>query len=196
MADFLSLLTAVPSLISDFTGSTSNPNKKKIGQINSALSDTTNPLYQQLYGQYRQQNVTNLSKGIAEAEAQNRLANRMGRTPLFNNERSGEQSFRSLMSGYQTAGTQADQQTRQNLQQQLQNLSGTSQATAQGNAQRLAGYQGIYDLLTNKKKQQGQQTAQSGQDSSISGFLSNLLQSGNSGQSSQQSSPSWWSYNQ
>lgn len=147
MSDFLSLITAVPGLISDWTGSTSDPYKKKKEQITSALGDTTNPLYQQLYGQYRQQGAQNLGAGLAEVQRQNRLSNRMGRTPLLSSDRGGEQMFRQLMQGYQGLGTQADQQTRQNLQGQLGNYTSMTPTTAKANSQKLDFFQGIQDLL-------------------------------------------------
>lgn len=159
--DLLSLLGSIPSLISDFSGNTSAPYQKqqkeiadRQNQYSQALTDVNNPLYQQLYGQYKQQNQTNMAQGIAEAQAQNRLNAGMGRVPLFNNERGSENIFRNLMQGYQNQGVQADQQTRQALQQGLQgNQMAQSQYgqispyTIAANKQQNMGYQGIYDLL-------------------------------------------------
>lgn len=159
--DLLSLLGSIPSLISDFSGNTTAPYQKqqkeiadRQNQYSQALTDVNNPLYQQLYGQYKQQNQSNMAQGIAEAQAQNRLNAGMGRVPLFNNERGSENIFRNLMQGYQNQGVQADQQTRSALQQGLMgNQLAQSQYgqispyTIAANKQQNMGYQGIYDLL-------------------------------------------------
>lgn len=159
--DLLSLLTAVPGLISDFNKSTSDPYQKqqedvanRMSQISAAQTDTSNPLYKQLYGQYADQNRQNMASVIAEAQGQNRMNTNMGRTPLFDPSRGGETMFRSLMQQQQGAGLQADQQTRQALQGALNGANSTgnyynqiSPMTARGNSQQLAGYQGISDLL-------------------------------------------------
>jgi hypothetical protein len=170
MADFLSLISAVPQLTSLFSGSTTDPNKKQKKQVSAALSDTTNPLYQQLYKQYRQQGTEALGKGISEVQAQNRLATRMGRTPLLSQERGGETLFRQLMSGYQTAGNNAASQTTQNLQQQLANLEGLSSGQIASNKSKSRGYQGIADLLRGKSLQ-----ADSGQSSNQSSTIEEFL---------------------
>lgn len=163
--DFLSLLTAVPSIITAFGGGTSAPYKKqqenlaqKQAEYAAALADTNNPLYKQLYGQYKNEGAQNLSKGIAEVQAQNRLATKMGRTPLLSNERGGEALFRQLMSGYQGLGTIADQQTRSALTNAagatgsaLGGYNAISPFTQNANASQLTGYQGIYDLLKGNK---------------------------------------------
>ena len=131
MSDFFSMLASIPSIISNFSGDTSSPYKKqqeelaaKQAEYSAALADTNNPLYKQLYGQYRQQGAANLGQGIAEAQAQNRMANKMGRTALFDSGRGGETIFRNLMQGYQNLGTQADTQTRSALQNALSGTSG------------------------------------------------------------------------
>lgn len=159
--DFLSLISAIPGLISDFKGDQSAPYRKqqeeianRQNQLSQAMTDVNNPLYQQLYGQYKQQNQSNMAQVIAEAQGQNRMNSAMGRTPLFSQERGGENIFRSLMQGYQNQGVQADQQTRQALTQAMGgNQAAQSQygaitpTTARANAQEQSGYQGIEGLL-------------------------------------------------
>jgi len=160
-ADFLSLIGAIPALISDFSGGTSAPYQKqqeqiaaRQNQLSQALTDTNNPLYQQLYGQYKQQNQNNMASMIAEAQGQNRMNAAMGRVPLFNNERGSENIFRAMMQQGQNAGVQADQQTRQALSQAMggnQMAQGQygqiSPYTQSANAQQLSGFQGIANLL-------------------------------------------------
>lgn len=163
MADFLSsLITAIPGLISDFSGGTSAPylqQQEGLAKRNTQLSDaliqgSNNPLYQQLYGQYNQQAKNNLAQTIAEAQGQNRANANTGRTPLFSQERGSENIFRSLMQGYQNNGVQADQQTRAALTNAmggnntaLNSYNSISPYGKAANAQGLSGYQGIYDLI-------------------------------------------------
>lgn len=173
MADFLSLLTAIPSLMQDFGGGTTAPYQKQQQQLagqqgqisNALLQGQNNPLYQQMYGQYKQQGQNNMAQGIAQLQAQNRLNTSMGRTPLFNQERGGEQLFRNLMQGYQGAGVQADQQTRQALQGAgqaanagLAGYNNISKFTQNANSAQLSGYNTIYNLLKGGNQSQGQQT--------------------------------------
>lgn len=169
--DLLSLLTAIPGIKADFNKSTSSPYQKqqeelaqRMAQITSAQTDTSNPLYKQIYGNYADQNRQNMAQVIAEAQGQNRMATGMGRTPLFDPGRGGETLFRSLMQQQQGAGVQADQQTRQALSGALSgtNMAGNyynqiSPMTAKGNSQELAGYQGISDLLRGMTANQQQQ---------------------------------------
>lgn len=160
-ADFLSLIGAIPTLMHNFSGSESAPYRKqqeqiaqRQNQLSQAMTDTNNPLYQQIYGQYKQQNQNNLAQVIAEAQGQNRMNAGMGRLPLFNQERGSENIFRNLMQGYQNQGTQADQQTRQALGQamygnqaaqgQYNTISPYGQAA---NAQQLSGYNLISNML-------------------------------------------------
>lgn len=173
--DFLSLLTAIPSLMQDFGGGTSAPYLKQQkqladqqAQISQALTQgPSNPLYQQMYGQYKQQGQNQLGQGIAELQAQNRLNTNMGRTPLFNQERGGEQMFRNLMQGYQSVGTQADQQTRGNLMNASQATNAglgaygnTSRFAQNANSEQLTGYNTIYNLLNGSYKSPSQNTGQ------------------------------------
>lgn len=160
--DFLSLLTQIPGMVSNFQGSSSPYLKQqkeltdRQNQISSALTDTNNPLYQQLYGQYKQQNQNNLAQVIAEAQGQNRMNSNMGRTPLFNQERGSENIFRTLAQNYQNQGVQADTQTRNALGQALSGASGAQGAygnlTPYANsveAQKIQGFKDIYGVLNN-----------------------------------------------
>lgn len=169
--DFLSLISAVPSLMADFSGSTSDPyaeDKKKLAQrmesISAAQGDVNNPLYKQIYGQYQDQNRQNLAQTIAEAQAQNRMNTSMGRTPLFDPSRGGEQMFRALMQGQQGLGAQSDQQTRQALQGMSTGAgnAGTfynniTPGAARANAQGIHGFTQIEDLLRGATQPQTQQ---------------------------------------
>lgn len=159
--DFLSLIGAIPGLMDAFSGSESAPYRKqqeqiaqRQNQLSQAMTDVNNPLYQQIYGQYKQQNASNLAQTIAEAQGQNRMNTALGRTPLFSQERGGENIFRNLVMQQQNAGVQADTQTRQALQQAMggnnaaQNqYNSITQSTGRANAQQLSGYQGIEQLL-------------------------------------------------
>lgn len=162
MADFLSLISAIPSLISDFSGGTTAPYKQQQQQLasnqlsasNALMQGPNNPLYQSIFGQYKQQNANTAAQTIAEAQGQNRMNANMGRTPLFSNERGSENIFRTLMQQQQGAGVQADQQTRAALGQaggmNMQGLAGYNSITPYGvaaNKQQNTGYQGIYDLM-------------------------------------------------
>lgn len=168
MADLLSLLTAIPGLMNAFGGGTTAPYQKQQEelakrnmQISQALTDTNNPLYQQLYGQYKNQNQSNMANTISQLQGQNRMNASMGRVPLFSQERGGENIFRALMEQAQNGGVQADQQTRQSLMGGLQgnaaSLGGYNAITpytTKANASQLSGYQGIYDLLNGMRQPQ------------------------------------------
>lgn len=168
-ADFLSLIGAIPGLMSAFGGDQSAPYRKqqeqlasRQNQISQALTDNNNPLYQQIYGQYKQQNQNNMASMIAEAQGQNRMNASMGRVPLFNQERGGENIFRAMMQQGQNAGVQADQQARQALMQASQGAASglgaynsISPFAARAAAQKqMGGYQGIEDLLRGMTQQQ------------------------------------------
>jgi hypothetical protein len=79
-------------------------------QMAGALTDLNNPLYQQLYGQFKQQGQQNLAQNLMMMEGRNRSLGAMGRTPLFAPERNGEQVFRQTMMGNQDIQNQASQQ--------------------------------------------------------------------------------------
>lgn len=181
-ADFLSLIGAIPSLISDFTGGTTAPYASQQKQLagnqaqisNALLQGPNNPLYQQLYGQYQTQNRNNMQQSIADAQAQNRMNVNMGRTPLFSNERGSENIFRSMQQGYQNEGVQADQQTRAALTgasgPTLQGIAGYNSITPSAiaaNKGQNQGYQSIYDLLRGMGNQGGQSQLQGAQGAGI-----------------------------
>lgn len=75
-----------------------------------AMSDTSSPQYQDLYGQFKQQGQQNLAEQIAEMDRQNRKSSAMGRTPLFSGDRGGETEFRGLTQGYQDVQNNASKQ--------------------------------------------------------------------------------------
>lgn len=83
---------------------------KPAGNIASAMTDMNNPLYQQMYGQFQQQGQHNLAQTIAELSRQNRKLSMMGRTPLFDAERGGEQMFRGLTQNHQDIQDKASYQ--------------------------------------------------------------------------------------
>lgn len=165
MTDFLSLISAIPSLVSDFSGSQTAPYLKQQqglagnqAQISQALTQGAgNPLYNQVYGQYKQQNANNMAQQIAEAQGQNRMNANMGRTPLFSNERGSENIFRTLMQQQQGAGVQADQQARQALQ-----------GAGTANIQSMAEYNNLTNYAT--KANVGQQAGFSGIENMLRGF--------------------------
>ncbi len=162
--DYLSLISAIPSLMQAFGGS-SNPygdQQKKLAdqqaETAAALGNPSNPLYQQLYGQYRDQNRQSLAQSIAEAQAQNRMNVALGRTPLIGAERGPETLFRILMQGYQQGDNQANAQTMDALKARLSGAGYAQKSyldatpgAAKANAQQLAGFQGIQDLLMPKQ---------------------------------------------
>lgn len=78
----------------------------------AAAADPNSHQYQQIYGQQRQQGQENLAESIAELSRQNRKLSMLGRTPLFDQERGGEQVFRGLTQGYQNVQHQAADDTR------------------------------------------------------------------------------------
>lgn len=161
MFDFLSALLAIPSLMSDSGAKTSAPYLKQQKQmadqqanIANALTNNQNPMYQNLYGQYKQQGQNDMAEVIAEAQRQNRSGSRMGRTPLLDPERGGENFFRSLMKGYQETGAQADTQTRNALGQALNGgrmaqsgFNDLSQYGGMANAQKLQPYKTVASLF-------------------------------------------------
>lgn len=161
MADFLSLLLGIPALIKDFNGGTTAPYRSQQedlaaqqAQYAQAAANPSSPLYQQTYGRYQNQNKGNLAQVIAEAQGQNRLNSRMGRTPLFSQDRGGEQLFRAMMQQYQGMGAQSDQQTQAALTN-AGRLNNAGQAaygaitpsTASANSAQLSGYKQIYNMF-------------------------------------------------
>lgn len=97
----------------------------------NAATDINNPLYQQIYGQQKQQGQQNLADQISELSNQNRKLSSMGRTPLFDPERGGEQLFRGITSGYQNIQNQAANDTRGILNNASSNAMQQGQMQAQ-----------------------------------------------------------------
>lgn len=190
MAGFLDLISSIPSLISDFSGATTSPYQKQQQQLagqqqqisQALMQGPNNPLYQSIYGQYKQQNANNLASTIAEAQGQNRMNSNMGRTPLFSNERGSENIFRNVVQQQQNAGVQADQQARSALGAAagptLQGLAGYNSitpSTVAANQQQLKGYQSIFDLLKGQSSPFNQSTAGIG-TSGAGNYSSQMLQ--------------------
>lgn len=87
----------------------------EMGNLADAQYNPSNPLYQQVYNQENQSAKQDLATAIAEASRQNRKLSVLGRTPLFDPERGGEQMFRQTIQGYQGAQDQARARARQIL---------------------------------------------------------------------------------
>ena len=92
-------------------------------QSANAMVDINSPQYQNLYNQQKLQGQQNLAEQIQQLSAANRKLSMMGRTPLFDQQRGGEQLFRRLTKGYQDIQNTAANQT--------QDLLGRSFATQQ-----------------------------------------------------------------
>lgn len=90
--------------------SDANQYQKPANNIAGAMTDLNNPLYQQLYGQFKQQGQSNLAQTIAQLSGQNRKLSMMGRASLLDPERGGEQLFRGLTQGYQDVQNNASGQ--------------------------------------------------------------------------------------
>lgn len=84
--------------------------QRPANNISAAMTDMNNPLYQQMYGQFKQQGQDNLAQTIAQLSGQNRKLSMMGRAPLFDAERGGETMFRGLTQGYQNTQNNASMQ--------------------------------------------------------------------------------------
>lgn len=85
----------------------------------NALLNPDDPRFKKLKKQNQQDQQFSLAQGLAEASRQNRKLSGMGRTPLFDPERGGEQMFRALTQGYQNADVNATNQTRQQFAQAI-----------------------------------------------------------------------------
>jgi hypothetical protein len=141
----------------NFQGQNIQPQQQiagKIGDLANAQVDENSPLFQQIYGQERQAGQRDVADSIAEAVRQNRKLSMLGRTPLFSAERGGEQQFRALTQGYQTAQEQARDRARkiigagQNAQAGAFNAANTTGALAQQNkASKTLGLGNIADAL-------------------------------------------------
>jgi len=108
MSPFQSLVSSIPAYnYSKKAGRYMQPAQ----DIAAAYGNMDNPMYQKIYGQQKQAGQQNIAEVIAEMQRQNRKSSAMGRTPLFSQERGGEQQFRGLVQGYQDAQNNAMGQT-------------------------------------------------------------------------------------
>lgn len=108
-------LNSLLGIIQQFKGINSKNQSNISGQqsqVANAIYNPSNPLYQQLYGQERQNIQQTGAANIAQAGNQNRLLSSMGRTPLFSPERNGEQAFRQGVMNQQGADVDAQNATR------------------------------------------------------------------------------------
>jgi hypothetical protein len=155
------LTQGIPNMLAGFgalgnQGGINNVSKMGNNSANlaNALTNTNNPLYQQLYGQYKQQNMQNLTEAANMLQGQNRMNAAMGRTPLFARGREGEQSFRNLMQGYENNNINAQNQARGTLMQGLQGSNAALQGNMAANAAQkqqtgnmLGGFSNLADLF-------------------------------------------------
>lgn len=110
-----SLLTAIPGILNSFKGVNTKAQSNIAGQqanVANAYYNPSNPLYQQLYGQERQNIQQTGAQQIAQAGNQNRLLSSMGRTPLFSQDRNGEEAFRQSVMNQDSSDLQAQNATR------------------------------------------------------------------------------------
>lgn len=126
----------------------------QISQIANAQYNPNNPIYQQLYEDERGQGMQDLSAAIAEMSRQNRKLSQLGRVPLFNPERGGEQIFRGLTQGYQDIQSNARQKARDILGVSNIGLSNAFSKQAQltgakeeNKKQKVSGFESIAKLL-------------------------------------------------
>lgn len=142
--DWLSLLTALPAY------SHSKKLDKFYQPANEALNamgDTNSGLYQNIYGQQKQQGQDNLAYQIAELSRQNRKLSMLGRTPLFSAERGGETLFRGLTQGYQDIQNKAGDQTQDILAQLFRGRSIMGEIGAKNSAKKSAVKGNLYGTL-------------------------------------------------
>lgn len=134
------LLTALPGILNSFKGVNTKAQSNIAGQqqrVANAMINPSNPLYQQLYGQNRQNIQQQGAAGIAAAGDQNRLLSSMGRTPLFAGGRQGEAEFRQSVNNQQNAGVQANDLTESQLGA---GMGGLNSALAGANARNASQY--------------------------------------------------------
>lgn len=108
-------LNSILGILQNLKGINSKNQSNISGQqqnVAQAIYNPSNPLYQQLYGQQRQNIQQQGAAAIAQAGNQNRLLSSMGRTPLFSPERNGEEAFRQGVMNQQGADVEAQNQTR------------------------------------------------------------------------------------
>lgn len=154
---FASMLRGIPAAYYSFQGKNIGPLKdiaSQIGNLANAQYDESNPLYQHLYEQERGAGMQDLAGAINELSRQNRKLSSMGRTPLFNEKRGGEQIFRQLTQGYQNAQNDARSRARNILGVGQNALNNTYNAYAniangqvQNNAMKASGFGSIADVV-------------------------------------------------
>lgn len=152
-----SLAQFIPAMSYNFKGIDLSNQKNLTGQINNVANasyDMDNPLYQQIYGQQRAAGQQDLAAAIAEISRQNRKLTSVGRSPLLDSERGGEDIFRTITQGYQDVGNQAQNSTFGILNKAQGALSGAlnAQNTLSGlqdknQRMKLAGYGNISGAL-------------------------------------------------
>lgn len=112
-----------------------------MGNLADAMTNQNNPLYQQLYGQQKQNNQAALAGTIAEAQRQNRMNSQMGRAPMFAKGRSGEEAFRQMALGAQDADLNASNQARGILNSSMGGLNNIYNSQNQMSQMQLANQQ-------------------------------------------------------
>lgn len=138
------LANLIPAVSTAFAGNGQNENFKN---IENAQTNTNNPLYQQIYGQQKQQGQQNLAEEISQLQGVNRAQSAMGRTPLFSTDRGSGQIFRGLTQGYQDVQNNAANQTHQILSQSLSGAQQAIRNQQQQSSQQLGGYNSIANAL-------------------------------------------------
>lgn len=128
---------------------------KQQQQIQSAMTNTSNPMYQNIYNQQKQQSQQSLGDAISQLSAQNRKLSELGRTPLFDNERGGEQLFRGLTQGYQQAQNTAASNTQDILGNAFKNAALTGQMQNQNARTKAQGQSGLGGFLGTALGQSG-----------------------------------------
>lgn len=164
----------IPSLIQQFRGVQETPAERsqaglagEIAGLSRGMLDPNDPRFKALYNAERQSGQQDLARAIAEAQGQNRMATRMGRTPLFDPGRGGETIFRSLMQSQAQVGDQARQRARGVMGQGLEGLrsaygafgglAGQQDLRQRRNlAMELGAYGTIGDLLNSQKRNPGE----------------------------------------
>lgn len=120
-----SLLQFIPGFLQLMHGMNNSGQKQTAAQlrnVNNAMVNPENPLYQQMYGQYKQLGQQQLGENISQMEGQNRSLAGMGRTPLFAPGRQGEAAFRAQAALGPQIGVQAQQSTQAALANAVQGL--------------------------------------------------------------------------
>ncbi len=167
-AGISSLLQFLPSFLSLMHGMNNSGQKNTAAQmsnVTNAMTNPNNPLYQQMYGQYKQQGQQALGENISQMAGQNRMLSSMGRTPLFDPTRQGEAAFRAQAAAGPQIGIEAGQQTQTALANAAKALNPYGQSNTYQN------------LLGSQYGQRAQQGA-ANQTVGALGQLGQFLQSG------------------